>query len=103
MEKWLLEYKMVIQTYPTTYLWDSSDSSDSCDSCDSCDLSDSGDSSDDSDQKTFSPKNFVHKKNFFFSNFFIKNFFSLKKKSKTYRVMKLKNSICDDTKKLKLW
>ena len=65
---------------------DSSDSSDISDSSDSSDLSDSCDSSDSSDQKkkTFS----LHKK--------------IYQKSKTQIVMKLKNSNCDETQKLKL-
>ena len=63
-------------------------------------------SSDDSNnKKLFSPENFVHQKNCFFSLTFSwlwRNFFSLKKikllwNSKTQHVMKLKNQNCDET------
>ena len=87
--------------------------SDSSDSYDSSDSSDSSDSHDSSNQKLFSPKNLFHKKNFFSHNFFIYIFFMLifflpkknvlPKNSKTQIAMKLKNSICGETPKLKLW
>ena len=94
---------MVTKTYLPSNLGDSSDSSDS---------SDSRDSSDSSKQKSlkkklFSPKKlpFSQKKIFCFTYKNIK-LFSQKKISpkylKTQIVMKLKNSNCDETQKLKL-
>ena len=91
---------MVTKTYLPSNLCDSSDSGDNSDSCDS---SDSNDSIDSSDQKTFFPPCLFFKILFF--TFFFVYFFFIKKYItnylKTQIVMKLKNSNCDETQKLK--
>ena len=122
MKKWPLEYQKVIKTYLTTYLWDSSDISDSCDSFDSCDSSDSSDNSDISDSSDSSDRSdiSVSSDNSEQTTFFTRKlFFTQKNKKKikkndketfialkdvkTQMVMKLKNSNCDESQKLKLW
>ena len=99
---------MVTKTYLPSNICDSSDSNDTCnssdcsdssDSCDSSDSSVSSDSSDSSDgsdssERSYQKKN--HKKTFFYDKKISQ------KNSKTKTVLKLKNSNCHKTQKLKL-